>query len=371
MLNFKSTQIFLETLKCSIWGKVPNECLYKNLSIEDWEKIFELSLNHTVDGHIASVILMLPEDRLPPKKILLKWMVRLQRVEEQNYVFKKVICQQAKIFEENGVNAILMKGQAFANYYFNPKLRVNGDIDWFFPTKLDYLKANELMDRLGKEFNIQNIDNCHYFFEGIKIEHHFKIIELTNPFVQSSINKIVEGLSENYSQIDLFGQTVKIPNPMINILLVTTHILKHQVTFGIGLRQIVDSVMVYDKLISKVDIKELNNNYKKLGILNWIRTYHNVMVEMLDFPISGIPSSSYNNKDTTWMREYILKTGNFGVISKNDEKLISQISRFNRFKIRIFNFRKFFPLAPFETFGYIYYFLRSKFKMKMNDFNLF
>lgn len=82
----------------------------------------------------------------------------------------------------------------------------------------------------------------------VLVEHHSRLIELHNPFLQKKIRQWEAGVFTNSQG--------KLPSEA-NHLLLSTHILKHLINEGIGLRQLCDIAMAFNALHSVTNKNEL------------------------------------------------------------------------------------------------------------------
>lgn len=351
---------FLEALQASLWGRPILPVLFDGLTREDWEEIFVLSFHQTVEGHIAEAVGTLPDDLLPPHNLMLKWAVRLQRIEDRDQHMRNVVAQLGRLFQENGVRSILQKGHGVSLYYEKPHIRHGGDIDWYFPTKMGYLQANQLVDDPGRSFQVTSRHSSGYVFEGIEIEHHRKLVQLRNPLITPYIDSLVADLQKENTTFEIQGENIEIPTPLLNIIQVNAHILKHQVTYGIGLRQLCDSARLYHCCRGSIQGEELRQIYGRLGILKWTHSFHKVLVELLDLNREDLPFDIEGKPDVEWMKEYILRTGNFGFYDPENPDIEKPGGRVNRGERLLANFRNFYPLAPVETICFPFVHLYNK-----------
>lgn len=351
---------FLEALGSSLWDRPIRHSYFDGLNRKEWITIFSMSFHQTVEGHIADAILALPQSLLPPQDLLLKWIVRLQHIEENNRRMAEVVSQQGRLFQEFGIKAYLQKGHGVSMYYPKPDVRVSGDIDWFFPTRNDYDRANQLMKERGEGFHVQPAYSSGYSFEGVETEHHLKLIQLRNPFVLKYCRALVKELSRGNVTVEFGPSKVEIPSPLLNIVQVNAHILKHQVTYGIGLRQLCDSAILYHRFHDQIDGGELKHIYKKLGMLDWSHVLHQVLVDLLGIQPEKLPYEIEQKPGVEWMKEYILRTGNFGFYDPLNPDINNPGGRVNR-RVRLMsNFKKLYPLAPVETICFPFVHLFSK-----------
>lgn len=356
----KSSQAFLEALKSSVWGRPINSAKFEGLNRGDWVEIFHMSFQQTVEGHLAEAIQGLPVHLLPPSDLSLKWIVRLQRIEERNKLMEVVIGRLSKLFLDNGINALLMKGHAVSPYYIRPEIRVSGDVDWYFPSDLAYNKALKLMERIGENFHNRTSLNCDYVFDGFEIEHHNSLIQLYNPFKRKKINDLIQNQFKESISRDFNGNNVAIPSNLLCIILGSAHILKHQVGYGIGLRQLVDSARLYYHFFDQVDVRLIQEIYSGLGILKWSHRFHQVLLELLEFPAERLPYPVEGNFNISWMKDFILKTGNFGFYDPENPDILNPGGRVNREVRLLKNIIRFLPLAPLEALSFPFVHTYSK-----------
>src|SRR5690606_3576519 len=200
---------------------------------------------------------------------------------------------------------------------------------------------NQLMEKLGENFKIHPAYSSGYDYKEIEIEHHQKLVQLRNPFILNRVKKIYQQQEKHNLHHTIGGVSVEIPSPMLNILQVDAHILKHQITYGIGLRQLCDSARLYYSLSHEIDPKELKEIYTKLGMLKWSYVFHQVLVNLLGLEPAKLPYLPDKPPKSAWMEDYILRTGNFGFYDQEHPDINNPGGRVDR-PTRLFgNFKKF------------------------------
>ncbi|MGH2622428.1 MAG: nucleotidyltransferase family protein [Sphingobacterium sp.] len=349
MMQKPETKAFLEALQSNLWNRKINPEAFENLNRGQWIAIFKLSFHQTVEGMISQAIQGLPKELLPPSDLMLKWLVRQERIEQKNQLMDTIIAEQYTLFKQNGIQAILQKGHGVSLYYEQPSIRLSGDIDWYFPKKEAYHQANQLMEKLGDDFKIHPAYSSGYHYKEIEIEHHQKLVQLRNPFILKRVKKFYQQQEKHNLHHTIGGVSVEIPSPMLNILQVDAHILKHQITYGIGLRQLCDSARLYYSLSNEIDPIALKEIYTKLGMLKWSYVFHQVLVNLLGLEPTKLPYLPDTPPKSAWMEDYILRTGNFGFYDQEHPDIKNPGGRVDR-PTRLFgNFKKFVTLAPVET----------------------
>lgn len=360
ILTRPTTQAMLEALRASLWGEVPNPVFFENLSGQDWREVFQMSIHQTVEAMVATAVQQLPEQLLPPTEIMLKWLVRVDRVQRKNAAMEKAIAQQYHLFQQNGLRCVLQKGHGVSTYYADPSLRTSGDIDWFFPFKDDFEDAQHLVAGNQGSLLSKNRNSCGFYWQGFEVEQHRRIVQLRNPFIQSFVEDFVhEELKRPISRT--FGHTsVEIPSNLLNIVQVNAHILKHQVTYGIGLRQLCDACRLYFSYGKRLDHDRLREVYAKLGMLKWAHLLHRMLVDLFHLPEEYLPFPIIPYKGAEWMTDHILRTGNFGFFDPLHPDQNNPGGRVDRQERLFENFRRFLGVAPMEALSFPIYQLYIK-----------
>ncbi|MFZ4261156.1 nucleotidyltransferase family protein [Sphingobacterium sp. HJSM2_6] len=352
MWNKKTTKVFLDALVAGLWNKEPNHPLYDGLTKNEWFEIYQLAFHQTVEAIVGNVIQGLPAALLPPKEILYPWIVRVQQNVDTNHHMNNTLNHLVAKFRSFEIEPILQKGQGIAYYYEQPLLRSVGDIDFCFETKLNYHIANRIIENTVPGFKLTAGYSSNYEFENFKVEHHQKLIQLRNPLIYPLFKRIVQDVSPSYIQILINGKSVTIPAPIINSLMINVHILSHQVGYGVGIKQFCDAARLYHCLNSELDADYLKYFYKKIAALKWIELIHQVLVEMLGLEESKLPFKIVKSRNTEWMKEDILKGGNFSFYNPKYPDIKVYQGRVNRVERLFSSFLKYLPIAPLETISF-------------------
>ena len=294
---------FIGLLRAGLWERDPVEEGFPRLTDEQWKEVFRLSGRQTVTGIVFDGICRLPDDLQPSPNIFARWVAAVDRVERNNKRMDVVLKDLIKVFVDNGLCPVLQKGQGVADMYPEPLHRECGDIDLYFPegmslrqvqrpekTKND--KAVELVKSHGVKVKNMPDGSQNYEWQGIEIEQHPTIVDLCSP----SAGKWIKELDEEPGFIPSpLADGLRVPSPELNALLLNTHILKHALGKGIGLRQMCDLAMVYHRISGETRRWELGERifslYRRAGILKWSRLLHSFLVDIIGLPAEELPYS--------------------------------------------------------------------------------
>jgi len=361
MIKRKSTIALLEAVRSSLWNRPTDVSAFENLTDLDWHEMFMMSFHQTVEGLTAAALQNLPPVLLPPMELRLKWLVRLSRIQESNKKMETAIAKQYELFSKNGIRCLLHKGHGVSQFYPEPSYRTTGDIDWFFPTKPDFDNAQILALSSGAVLENRDRFSSGFNWGGLCVEHHRRIIQPYNPLVISAAERYVESQLHDKSFLRLDGTAVEIPNNILNLIQINAHIFKHQIGYGIGLRQLCDSFLLYKIYGEQIDGEMLKGLYKALGMLKWSHLLHQMLVDFFELPLNCIPYPIEKQSSVKWMEDYILRTGNFAFYDRaHPDVLVAPGERIDRPQRLFKNFCRFMRIAPMEALSFPIYQLYKK-----------
>ena len=185
--------------------------------------------------------------------------------------------------------------------YPEPLLRECGDIDIYFPGH-DGI-SDPLAGITGAARERQPDDSWVYVVDGIIVEHHTDLLDIQSPRAKRYVKRLIE--EKGFEKVVTGnGVEVLVPAPEVNLLLLSSHILKHAFGVGIGLRQFCDYAVARRYYEGRVNEEEMREIWKRAGLAKW--------QELLD---------AFFVKKTGVLLDIVLKGGNFGVYSKDRENV--------------------------------------------------
>lgn len=290
--------IFLYLLRLGLYGEGKNFAPIL-LTEEEWISIYKMAADQTVEAIIYDGISLLPADQQPSKDFLTYWQQVVAKEELYNKQQLMVIIQLEYLFKsQHNLPFVVIKGQSLSSLYRNPLHRTGGDIDLWFGNHENQIRANEIIESLGIEVPKYNYDSS-YLYNGIDVENHSFLIELNNPLIKQKIRELEENIFKNSKdRLD----------PVGNLLLQTTHILKHQLGNGIGLRQFCDLAVSIKNL--EYDKEQFTKLCKEFGIYRWTQLLFAVITKYLGVSETELPFNAKGNAEM--MMNEVLAAGNFG-----------------------------------------------------------
>ena len=331
MTQEKEFKSLLTLLRAGLWERAVDDVSLFPISGEEWGRIYTLSCQQSISGIVYRGISHLPTNMIPSEVEMIKWMSRVDAVERSNNRINNTLNKLHSLFGKQGLHSVLQKGYLAAQMYEKPLLREAGDIDlWFTPEEWD--RAYELVKNSIGGVEKMPDGSCVYVFDGVEVEHHKKMFDIDNPFKKSYLSTIF-GMNNG----ELCAGDVRVGlnklSPLANVVLQNSHILKHSLGLGIGLRQLCDLARTYYRLSATLDGERVKSVYEKLGLRRWSRMLHTYLVTYIGLDPHYLPYEIDREVATAQFANIIMRGGNFGMHNK---RRISAANSFWRRKINTF-----------------------------------
>lgn len=297
----RTDKALLTLLRSGLWNRPPDSPELFPLSSDEWQEVFEKSRSHTVSAIVADSLEHLPENQLPPDRILASWAVESDRIERLNGTMANVTARLSEIYRN--LRPVCFKGQECASLYARPSSRECGDIDLYF----NDIEASEVVARQHGYVPEHKPDGSFtYAVQGIVVEHHQSYIDLCAP----RIRKWLRTLDANPGFETGNGGMLR-PVPALNLLVLHSHVMKHAFGRGVGLRQICDLARAYCSYDGMYDADELRDMYRKAGLTSWTRMVHAFLTDYLGLGKEFLPYAEPHADASEFLRRVML-AGNFG-----------------------------------------------------------
>ncbi len=339
-------------LNCS--AEAANDKQIFSLSAEDWRNILDLAAAHTVTGLIYAAVKKLPSDLCPPDNISLKLMMEAERIERYS---RKVESFTEKLVSElkgASLAPVFMKGHEVAKYYPEPYLRVCGDIDVYFQPS-EFQMAVSFFKEKGYAPQ-RRPDRSFFSNSGPGIDIHPYYFDL-----HVRLEKLPP-----------------VPSTEAVLLMLSSHILKHAMGPGVGLRQICDMVVCLKAFTGNsaesnctYDSVQLEEYFQAAHVATWnkvllafISRYFGLDTAMFSGSVNaGQPLPKKIRKLLSSFERIVFSGGNFGFYNISRKKTAT--SKFSG-KRKIDTFYRFLRNTPFslrcsprEFFSYTFSLLKG------------
>lgn len=281
----------------------------------DWSAILQEAMDQTVVVLAVHAVKKCAEDHEVPN--LYQW----TSIGDQLVAYF-VCCFQAqrelvKLFEQEGIPLVIVKGYAAAVNYPVPKLRSMGDVDFLVP-KDRFDNAKMLMEKSGysEEYGASHEESRHigYKKNGVLFEMHRSMSSFG-----VDIDDVLEKAMAHADTGTIAGISFPMLPPLENGLVLLIHIRQHllEEAYSLGLRQIIDWMMYVNRYCgTEIDGSLWDDKFLELaetygmGTLAVTVTY--ICREWLGLPNVPKWCDGADRQTAEELLEMIMASGNFG-----------------------------------------------------------
>lgn len=283
----------------------------------EWESIFELAKKQAIHGVVFDGVQRMGKDAHIPRQLKMKWFVIANILKEQNKDLNQKSSELISMFQEDGFDCCILKGQGNAIMYPNPYLRKTGDIDLQVKggrdAVLQYVKRHFPHTKTA----FQHVDFP--YFKKVSVEIHYLPVYMNNPIYNLRLKRWFDAHIE-----DMYGKKVLLPDGsgqicvpslLFNIVFQLAHLMHHLLDEGIGLRHMLDYFFLLRKVYeAKIPMTGIDNELNYLGLRKFAGAVMYIMHDVLGLEESCLIVPADRKRGKTLLRE-ILCGGNFGKYS--------------------------------------------------------
>lgn len=305
---------------------------FAKVSDGEWFSIYDEATHQMVLGVVYSALRKLPRDVQPPMEIMFQWASEVENIKGFNELLNGEAARYTQMFAEVGMRTFILKGPANARLYPDAFSRQPGDIDIW--VEGGFKKVHAALKNLGFAKGYVASHHIHLPTDGkgVIVEVHFKPSSGNwNPISSIPLQKF---LKAELDDAILVPEGFYVPSMKFALAMQLSHIQRHFVEGGIGLRQLMDYYILL-KNSTEEDRGAVTAHLKPMGLWHiagavmWL--LQNVF--KLDGDSMLCCPDEFRGK---WLLNVVLKGGNFGRYGA-DEKM-NFILRW--FKKRIFIFHR-------------------------------
>lgn len=302
-------QAFFLLLRCGLWEQKPQSLELFPLSDDEWMLIYNESRRQTVQGLLYRGFQQLPERLFPPQAVLMHWLADTDAAEQLYRQSVMVTADSWKLLCKSGQTPVLQKGLAVGLLYEHPEERLYGDVDWYVP---DMAGAVKQLKQHGLPTMPHPDSDVAFSYHGTEVELHHQLIDIQSTSQRYNVDLVIR--EEGTMPLTLpNGTTVRTPAPLLTLVLLQAHLLKHIMMMGVGLRQFCDLARAYHVLHNRANDSRLVDYYCRLNLLRWTQVTHTFLNVFLGVPMSELPClPNASDKECLRLARAILRWGNFG-----------------------------------------------------------
>lgn len=263
--NLLEMRLFFEFLQFAIGNRESLSCGIKDA---DWQRLFDLCKRQTLLGIGFNAVEKLHAIGIDcPSNLRMQWMALAFQIEKQNEKITKQCRELTKMYEHDGLQCCILKGQGnLLNYPEELRMRrIPGDIDvWCIPPMegldiavatgrnsveyVNYRGVNAVIEYAKLQFRLCRVDK-----QPRAIYHHIDAPSIGGTEVEIHYRpSFCRSLIRNYRMRKWFADHAyectkntchygfSIPTASVNVIYQMCHLFNHYFHEGIGLRQLMD-----------------------------------------------------------------------------------------------------------------------------------
>lgn len=276
----------------------------------DWEKLYCLASNHKVANMAYYALQDLDHDHQPSQGVMKKFRVECRKALAVEATQHITVEQILKIFEENQIACMPLKGYLIKYLYPQPDMRLMADIDILFKNEQTE-NVKQLMQKLG--FTVEHQGGNHDVYckkPFMNIEMHRRLISEDSPYSHY--------LSRTWERANLkasssFNYELSLEDFYIYTLI---HLTKHYIGGGTGIRSFMD-IYVYKR------------RYQNEMDWNYIQTeLETIKLWEFEKSITGLNNvwfgKAQSNEFYDDMTKFIFSSGAYGTLN---QAILSSLSK--------------------------------------------
>ena len=328
--------LFFELLQIALGNR---ECLSRKPTENEWQMLYELCQKQAVIGVVFPALEKLSKHGMkPPVSILYNWIGQNEQIKQRNVQVNAACVELTDVFDQEGYDSCILKGQGNNLLYPSPYNRTPGDIDiWITPKNKALSEKKRHKKVLGYIRNRYPTGNLHYNhidageFNGISVEVHHRPRFLNNFIhnyrLQKWINEKREEQFGHRVALPEIDQQVSIPTVEFNLVFQLAHIYGHVLHEGIGFRQIVDYFYVLHG-VGDVELAyyQCSGILRYLGLENIAGAMMWVLHEKLGLPEEYLIAPMDERRGKVLLSE-ILRGGNLGHYDTENTNASSRLKK--------------------------------------------
>lgn len=303
---------------------------FPQLTNKEWNNLIDLSKKLSITGIVFSGIEKLDKIKRPEKFILLELIDFCVKTEKMNRIHNLKVTRIYNLFEENGFQPIIMKGQGIATLYSSPNRRMSGDVDIWVDCRMssvaDFVLKRDPQAIVSKR-HIQSKKD-----KDMTVEVHTIPALMFNPFSNRKLERWFIEWRKDAIMVNLpDAGYIATPCDEMNRIFLLVHKYMHFLCGGIGMKQMTDYMMLLQKGFTEEERLRTVEKIKKLNMGKFCSAVMFILKDKFGLEDKYLLMKP-NRKAGEILLEEIMTTGNFGFY---DERYKEEMSFLKRMRYRL------------------------------------
>lgn len=316
-------QCYVDFIKYSLDEALP---LPKSLGSIDWGKLLCFANSQAIVGIVYEGIKRADKFISIPPTILYQFIGYTQQIELRNREMNERCIEIKGVLKNEGFESCILKGQGNALMYSEPLRRTPGDIDIWLNienSKSNHLGIKEII-RWVRQINPHGRAEYHHVdygdYKGVVVEVHYRPSFSNNLIYNRRLQNWFKAQAEkqfaHIEEIPGNEGNICVPTFDFNIVFQLSHIYRHLLKEGIGLRQVIDYYYLLKSLApnpSPNSVRNLDytNELHYLGLWKFSGALMWVLREVLGLEEKYL-IAPVDKRRGRFLYEEIMRGGNFG-----------------------------------------------------------
>ncbi len=320
-----------------------NTALPEPVSAEVWQAVYAMSRQQALVGIVFMAVEKLPKTQMPPRELLLKWLVQTDQIEARNRELNELAVMVTEKVAAAGFRSVILKGQGIARLYPMPLRRTSGDIDIWLDGNRDGIM----------QYVRTNAEHYHAAYhhvecplaEGAEVEVHFTPSWMNDFLINRRLQHFFyKQAPEQFAQEITGG--IGTPTLAFNRIYILLHLYRHLFEEGIGLRQFLDYYYVLHQGFTEEERAETLGALKELRLRKFAAAVMYVLQTVFGLEAQYLLLAP-NASEGRLLLDEIMLAGNFG---QYDHRIVhKKRGAVGRFSLHVFRSFRFVQRYPAEV----------------------
>lgn len=240
------------------------------LSAKDWNRMLTFASMQGVLPVITPLFIDYETKDNQLKWVLVEWHVTSLENHQAYQLREYNMREMAKLFEEEGLDIMFMKGATLAQLYPKPEWRVFSDIDYYLFGKSE--QGIAILKKHGIESSAYYHHHTQASMNGVLLENHYDFVERVNhkcDVILDDALKVLAAKEGHTLKADFLGKDVNnayLMTPTMNAIFLMRHMSAHFVGETIPLRMLYDWALFLKHCSKDVDWQLVIDLYDQSGM---------------------------------------------------------------------------------------------------------
>lgn len=272
-----------------------------NLSAKDLEEILSFASLQGVLGIIMPLFENNKTEDELSQKVIIKWYSHSVKIGQSYLNRLKTMRELSKLFAEEGLDVMYMKGATLAQLYPNPKWRRFSDIDYYLFGKSE--QGIKAMTSNGIKNSAYYHHHTQASLNGVLLENHYDFVERINHRCDVILDDALKDLAAKEGKsipATFLGDDVKnayVMTPTMNAIFLMRHMSAHFVGETIPLRMLYDWALFLEKQGKEVDWSLVMHLYDQSGKTAFAEIIQRVIRTHLEYESKECPIKLSGKED--------------------------------------------------------------------------